>query len=535
MKYGLMIGALLFACTATAFAQNGVNISGCDVNGSSIRLAGTADSDLTIMIMKSDAKVEQLSDTNPPLDVNVITVDREKNFDVVLNLPLGLSSGFYKAVLTDQNTTVEREFPYVSETEGQAVLAQINSAKEFSQLEAAFSAENLKSLAILENQYQEIRDQLFTYILKHGSFSSIKEFTDFFYTVYGIEQIKNGDVDTTLLQYGGNMGVAYSGYQALTEKQKTALNQILKSYPYTDWNFSTVYTQSAVLAKVQTAEKWSDLKQIIIDNRAVIGVDMGSSSGYAALKNPDNMFAILFKKQFTKFSDIKIGFDAAVAEQKSAESKITGSDGSWGKGGSGSVSSGKTGAVTTPQNIVDQANRNEAEANLKDIDGHWAKDAIIKLYGKGMINGYPDGTFRPDYTVTRAEFAAMLAKNLTEVSGKMNLKDLPEDFWAYSSVKKLYLRKIVTGDSDKNFNPNQPITREDAAVILYRTIQGKVEESENLTYYDGDRIAEYAKTAIASLSAADLLHGSDGSFHPKQTTTRAEAAAMLANALDFIN
>lgn len=129
----------------------------------------------------------------------------------------------------------------------------------------------------------------------------------------------------------------------------------------------------------------------------------------------------------------------------------------------------------------------------------------------------------------------MLAKNLTEVSGKMNLKDLPEDFWAYPAVKKLYLRKIVTGDSDRNFNPNQPITREDAAVILYRTIQGKVEESENLTYYDGDRIAEYAKTAIASLSAADLLHGSDGNFHPKQTTTRAEAAAMLANALDFIN
>ena len=71
-------------------------------------------------------------------------------------------------------------------------------------------------------------------------------------------------------------------------------------------------------------------------------------------------------------------------------------------------------------------------------------------------------------------------------------------------------------------------------MILYRPIQGKIAVSEALSYNDSDSIADYAKTAVASLSTADLLHGSDGNFYPKKTATRAEAAAMIANASDFI-
>lgn len=532
MKYGLIIGALVLTCASSAFAQGGISISGCDVSENSIRLKGEADSDMTVVILKKDTDVSQLSDSNPALDVNMITIDGDGNFDVVLTLPANLGSGFYKAVLTDKNSAAEREFSYVSEQEGETILAQINSAGSLSQLNEVFSEENLKSLAISSEQYREIKEILLPYIIKHGKFSSIKEFTDFFYTVYGMEQLKNTDADTVLRLYGSSMGVEYSDYNALSLKQKTALEQILKTYPYTDWKFSTVYYQSAVLVKVQTAEKWSDLKRVIIDNNTLIGADMGIGSVYYSLNNKDNVFATLFKKQITQFSDIKREFNAAAEEQKRAENKSSASPG--GGSGSGSSGSGKTGAVMTPQTIIEQANRNEAEANLKDIDGHWAKDVIIGLYGKGIISGYPDGTFRPDDTVTRAEFAAMMAKNLTDVSGKMNLKDLQEDYWAYPFIKKLYLKKIVTGDSDENFNPDQPITREDAAVILYRTIQGKIAVSEALSYNDSDSIADYAKTAVASLSTADLLHGSDGNFYPKKTATRAEAAAMIANASDFI-
>lgn len=106
---------------------------------------------------------------------------------------------------------------------------------------------------------------------------------------------------------------------------------------------------------------------------------------------------------------------------------------------------------------------------FKDITGRWSEDYITGLVEKGLVSGYPDGTFKPTNNITRAEFATIISKYL-EVNNKVekkatsNLTDISG--WANESIKKVVESGYMSGYEDNTFRQNNNITRGEVATVI---------------------------------------------------------------------
>ena len=103
---------------------------------------------------------------------------------------------------------------------------------------------------------------------------------------------------------------------------------------------------------------------------------------------------------------------------------------------------------------------------FSDASDDWYSKAINYVVGKGLISGYPNGTFKPNESITRAEFAQMISGYVkNEKAGSSDFKDV-KDHWAKDAIDKLYGNKNVNGYPDGSFKPNAKITRAEAVTIL---------------------------------------------------------------------
>lgn len=168
-----------------------------------------------------------------------------------------------------------------------------------------------------------------------------------------------------------------------------------------------------------------------------------------------------------------------------------------------------------------------ASTRLSDIEGHWAQSTIQDMVNEGIIGGYPDGTFKPNNNITRAEFASLIVRafNLKSDSGKV-FNDTA-NHWAKGAISTANYYGLVSGYSDSVFGPDDPVTREQIAVMIVNAT--KVDSTEEVkAFTDSAKIAAWAKESVAKATAAGLIAGyPDGIFRPKANATRAEAAVIL--------
>lgn len=186
---------------------------------------------------------------------------------------------------------------------------------------------------------------------------------------------------------------------------------------------------------------------------------------------------------------------------------------------------------TEPTEIEVQENN---EPQFTDVSkNHWAYESIVSLAKHGIINGYEDGSFLPEETITRAEFVTMIV-NMTD--GKADAEsvfiDVNEADWFYNAVSVASKIGLVKGNEYGYFNPNGCITRQDAATVLSRYISlsgyDKADIREQGEFADSKDIADYAKEHIKSLYVKGIVSGrGDNMFYPESNITRAEAATML--------
>ncbi len=157
---------------------------------------------------------------------------------------------------------------------------------------------------------------------------------------------------------------------------------------------------------------------------------------------------------------------------------------------------------------------------------------VIYLHELGIINGYPDGTFRPHQPVTRAEATAMLGRALKLDGTKRNtpFSDVSSTHFASGFIASSAAAGIVKGFSDKTFKPNTSITRGQTAVILDRAFEfpdaadNHFSDVGSNTYYFG---------AISRLASAGVANGySDHTFKPAQHVSRVHFAAFLARTIE---
>jgi len=169
---------------------------------------------------------------------------------------------------------------------------------------------------------------------------------------------------------------------------------------------------------------------------------------------------------------------------------------------------------------------------LSDISGHWAQANIEKLVAKGAVSGYPDGTFKPDAPIKRAEFVTVLVKAFGLTSDEEKVFADTADHWAKDAISVAASLGIVGGYDPDTFGPDDVMTREQMALMLVRAL-GLEPVDGLLEFTDADSVSEYAKSAIITAVSQGVLAGyPDNTFRPQGSTTRAEAVTAIANALE---
>ena len=172
-----------------------------------------------------------------------------------------------------------------------------------------------------------------------------------------------------------------------------------------------------------------------------------------------------------------------------------------------------------------------------DVAGHWAGEIIYEWMEKGLAAGYPDGTFRPDNSITRTEFMALTNRAFGFAEEEtIDYSDVSESDWFAGEVKRAKAAGYIGGYPDGTMKPDNPISRQEAAVIISK-IKGL---AVNPGYADGfsdfEDIADWSMGEVGAAAQAGYMGGyPDGSFRPLNPITRAEALAVLDRALNHDN
>lgn len=316
---------------------------------------------------------------------------------------------------------------------------------------------------------------------------------------------------------------SYELWDKLSDTDKaTVLKAVMEDKTYTPDKFvKEIYVRSA-LKTIANTNKYIDVKNIIENHYEILGISLDD---YNKAGKPSSVAKglcglTLDSKEFvTKF-------DALVHDAEKDSSSSSGGSGGGGGGSKGGVAGGiaASSQALSPMNPVSQT----VTAGFGDIGGvEWAQEAIAALSERKLINGYGDGTFRPNAQITREEFVSIIVRYLGLGSGaECSFSDVPKNAWYYDSVATAAANGIIKGISATEFGSGQTITRQDAAVILYSI--GGFKEDGTLSFTDSEKIADYAKQAVAVLSAKGIINGfGDGRFEPAGPLTRAQAAQLI--------
>lgn len=179
----------------------------------------------------------------------------------------------------------------------------------------------------------------------------------------------------------------------------------------------------------------------------------------------------------------------------------------------------------------------ESSISFSDLsDSHWAKKYIETSVKRGLFNGYPDGTFRPDNNLTRAEFTAVLWKMASkpEAAGNTPFEDVAPEKWYGQPISYAYENGLVTGTAPNAFSPNDFVTREQAVTILFRLSKQISDGNLSGNFSDFSEISPYAIDAVNWAIKNQILTGTDSThISPKNFLTRAELAALTLRYLNL--
>lgn len=192
-----------------------------------------------------------------------------------------------------------------------------------------------------------------------------------------------------------------------------------------------------------------------------------------------------------------------------------------------------------PGQVAGQVSLGETQtagANFSDTQGTWAAPYIQALAARNIIRGFPNGTFRPNDPVTRAQFAAILAKAFmpTPEKSPTNFKDVSADFWASSVIRNVSSSAFMAGYPDQTFRPSQKIPRVESLVSLASGLKLPSGDSQVLSLYqDQAKIPGYAKPKVAAATQQKIVvnYPTLTQLAPLENASRAEIAAFVYQAL----
>ncbi|UUO14382.1 DUF1565 domain-containing protein [Dolichospermum heterosporum] len=193
--------------------------------------------------------------------------------------------------------------------------------------------------------------------------------------------------------------------------------------------------------------------------------------------------------------------------------------------------------VTTPPDNNTGNTGNTVNTAFKDVQtGYWAKAYIEALASQNIIAGFPDGSFKPNEPVTRAQFAAIINKAFKPSATRKGItfNDVKSNYWAYSAIQTASSSPFLSGYPDLTFKPEQQIPRVQAIVALANGLGLTANTQTVINFYtDASQIPSYAVSPVAAATSRQLVinYPTVKELAPQRQATRADIAAFVYQAL----
>ncbi len=170
-------------------------------------------------------------------------------------------------------------------------------------------------------------------------------------------------------------------------------------------------------------------------------------------------------------------------------------------------------------------------SGMSDVEGHWAEREIHYAIEENWMRGYSDSEFGANEPLTRAEMAVVLSRILNLSPKTASFTDVPQEHWAALSISAVSEEGYMMGYPDGSFSPNSLISREELAATLVRAFPLTVEGEE--VHFSDVASERWSFEAIQTLVSNGIVSGyPDGTFQPTQPVTRAELAVILQRMMD---
>jgi hypothetical protein len=182
-----------------------------------------------------------------------------------------------------------------------------------------------------------------------------------------------------------------------------------------------------------------------------------------------------------------------------------------------------------------RVNAEKLAGDFRDIAGHWAEDAILRLHALGLVSGTGNWRFEPDRSISRAEAVALIVRSLANAgssTGRIAYRDVSEQHWAYKAILQATAAGIVNGMPDGTFGPSRPVTRAEASVMVGRSLGLAPIGAASSPFADLEA-SHWAAPMISRMKEEGLLSGSPGGLiRPDDPISRAEFSVLLLRALE---
>ncbi|WP_162551092.1 LamG-like jellyroll fold domain-containing protein [Paenibacillus tepidiphilus] len=165
---------------------------------------------------------------------------------------------------------------------------------------------------------------------------------------------------------------------------------------------------------------------------------------------------------------------------------------------------------------------------IADYSGHWAQSDFQTWVDKGLLSGYGNGIYKPNQNITRAEWVSLINRVFKlQTAAELHFTDVAKGNAVYSDIAKAVAAGYVSGYEDGTFRPQQSVSRQEAAVMLFRQF-GLETGSTAGNPADAAQLPDWSREAVLSMLGEGYLSGyEDGSFKGARPVTRAEALRMI--------
>lgn len=464
------------------------------------------------------------------------STDAEGNYSNTFRMPEGAPSGKYLATVQIGGQVISDSFQHINAAQAATAIGKLNSGVSLSEVISGYASD----LGVDTAEFNTKVSEAYNKYKPSGTITAVQFYNTYMTALVKSKIISESDTEKIaqyLKKHQLSLGIDYS----ILEKESAAVgDKALKAMAagYNDsGSFADEFMDNVMMAVINSKNQgaWNAYETALLTTyQARLKLD---TSTYKNLKSPEVAIKAVMgagsPKEYNEVSALKKAYLDAVSAQASAESRGTG-------GGTGSGSGSRPGNNNP---VIDvefegdkmEENQEQVQTAFSDVGkDHWAYQPVEALYQKGIVSGKSKDSFEPDSSITRAEFAKIIANAFFkgESAPAADYSDVSAGDWYYDYVALLSGKGIIQGNPDGSFAPDHQITRQDMALILVRAAESKgivlKDSGIQPSFTDAAEIDEYAADAVSALQRAGILSGNpDGGFAPKANLTRAEACKVI--------